>query len=238
MLRPSKKLAYWVGVVQSDGYLKKYRNKISGNVACSLSFDVSESSLPMLKKFQELSSELFNRNASIFKRRTRYMWTYHIGVNNLLSVFERLDIHLGRRPEPPAWCIKDPRFFGAYLAGLIDGDGDIRVKRKRYPQCVIRITSGREQLELANAIGKILRCSVAVIFRRRERILKGRKIRGTWYKAEFYVSSKNHKFVKQFVLPHLMLLYKKEKLQAFIANRCRQRKKKDSMNITEAPLAQ
>lgn len=187
MLRPSKKLAYWVGVAQSDGYLKKYQNKISGNVTCSLSFDVSESSLPMLKKVQELSSELFNRKASIFKRRTRRMWTYHIGVNNLLSVFERLDIHLDRRPEPPAWCMEDPRFFGAYLAGLIDGDGDIRVKRKRYPQCVIRITSGREQLELANAIGKTLHCSVAITFRRRERILKGRKIRGTWYEAECYV---------------------------------------------------
>jgi len=216
MLKPSEKLAYWVGVAQSDGYLKKYRSKATKNVLYLLSLDVSEPSLLMLRRFQVLSSELFNRNASIFKRGTRHVWSYHIGIGKLLPIFEKLDISFGRQPRQPSWCKGEPEFLGAYLAGLIDGDGDVRIKRSRYPQCVIRITSGFRQSELAKAIRETLQCSVAITFRKGERVLKGRKIHGTWYEMEFYVSLKNHEFIEQFVLPHLMLPYKKVKLETFI----------------------
>jgi len=219
MLKPSEKLAYWVGVAQSDGYFKKYRSKATKNILYWLSLDVSESSLPMLKKFQVLSTKLFSRNASIFKRGTRHVWSYHIGIGKLLPIFERLDISFSCQPKPPLWCRGEPKFLGAYLAGLIDGDGDIRIKRKRYPQCVVRITSGFRQLELAKTIRETLQCSVSIISRKGERVLKGRKIHGAWSEMEFYVSSKNHELIKQFVLPHLMLLYKKVKLETFIGSK-------------------
>jgi len=140
-------------------------------------------------------------------------------VNTLLDTFKFFDIKFGNPPRPPKWMSQNLQFFGAYLAGLIDGDGDIRVKRKRYPQCVIRISSGKKQTELSNIIRKLINCSVSITRIEKDKILYGRKIHGICFSLEFYVSSKNYKFAKRFIIPHLTLKHKQEKLQKYIDSR-------------------
>ena len=102
------------------------------------------------------------------------------------------------------------------MAGLIDGDGDVRIKRQKYPQCVIRITSGFSQDFLAKCIKKNLNCSISISFRKKESEYKGKIMKGSWYALEFYMSSKNEKFIKQFILPYINLPYKADKIRNYI----------------------
>lgn len=67
-----------------------------------------------------------------------------------------------------------------------------------------------------NRIKEILNCSVSITPRGGYKELKGRRFYGLTYELEFYVSSKNYKFIKEFIIPHLTLQHKKEKLSSFI----------------------
>jgi len=162
----------------------------------------------MLKRFIEISKKYLNRESAIFKDEIA-VWECHIGVKKLLNLFKSLDIKFSDPPIPPYWLIKNSNLFGAYLAGLIDGDGDVRIKRQKYPQCVIRISSHKPQFELAEEIRKILKCKVSVSKRTKF-------IRKKWYTLEFYVSKKNYSFVQRFVIPFIELFYKADKLLNFI----------------------
>lgn len=213
----SDQLAYWVGVAQSDGTLQKYIDS-KGKICWNLYIQVAHLSLPMLYKFQIISSNLFTCNSKIFKLKTRDIWEYHIGVKRLLHTFKILDIKFGDPPKPPKWCLDNSQFFGAYLSGLIDGDGDIRIKRKKYPQCAIRITSKSKQKILKNYIENILRCSANITKKYDKRYFKKEKriITGKSFSLEFLVSFKNIQFIKNFILSHLTVVHKKEKLKYFI----------------------
>lgn len=213
-------LAYWTGVVQSDGSLRNYFEKDRRVLRHLISFTVSKKSLPMLEKFRLLSNVIFERNARIFKLKSCEFWTYNIRVSKLLEEFKRLDISFGGDPpRPPFWSLSKESSFGAYLAGLIDGDGDIRVKRKRYPQCVIRITSSSKQTNLKNSVSKILNCRASITFRKREKEIENRKFIGSEYSLEFYVSKKNYKFIRENIVPHMALDYKRDKLLNFIESK-------------------
>ncbi len=226
-VEPSEDLAYWVGAVQSDGCLTKYtvkRDKYRDKreIRIELSFHISSKSLPMLEKFKDVSEKIFDRHAQIWKVSGREEYRFHITVKRLLPLFKLLDITLSSPFfTPPKWAFQEFRFFGAYLAGLIDGDGDIAVKRPKYPQCAITISSGSFQDILSKSITKILGCFVHQAKDFRISIMKdtGQIIRGTRHRLAFYVSSKTSRFILDFVTPHLQLEYKKKKLEEFIFRR-------------------
>jgi len=199
--------AYWTGVAQSDGYFKKYYDKKRKQTSVIISLKVGKKSLPMLEKFVEISKKYLNRESSIFKNKIG-VWECHIGVKKLLNLFKSLDIKFSDPPILPNWVMNDPNFFGSYLAGLIDGDGDIRTKRQKYQQCVIRISSHKPQFELAEELRKILKCEVS--------ISKRIRFKKKWCSLEFYVSKKNYVFIQKFVIPFIKLSYKADKLQNFI----------------------
>lgn len=206
-------------VVQSDGCLIEYKEKGRKKPRHDVSLIVSEKSLPMLLKFRELSRELFKRNSKIWKLSKGNYWGMHIRVNNLLRIFEDADINFGDPPIPSHWIMKNDGFFGAYLAGVIDGDGNADIKRPKYPQLLIRITSGKSQTFLAKAIKQKLNCSVNIYHRVADKILRNQKIHGEWFELHFLVSSKNYKFVKRYVLPHVEISHKKDLLEGFFMER-------------------
>ena len=212
-----KEFAYWIGLVQADGSLRKrsYKNKI----IFILEFQNKDKIL--VEAFQKICKEFLQRHPSIFHRRPINQWICDVGVTRLLSLFDSLDISFDDPPSPPKWAENDPNLFGAYLAGVIDGDGNIRIKRPKYPQCAIRITSGKKQTGLSESITKIMNCSVNIIRRHRKMFFKkeNRIIEGTWYDMEFLVSSKTIEFVKSFILPHIKLNRKSKKLKSFIASK-------------------
>ncbi len=64
-VEPSEDLAYWIGVVQSDGCFYKYIERGRRKHRYLISLDVSKKSVPMLIKFVKLSEDLFKRKVSI-----------------------------------------------------------------------------------------------------------------------------------------------------------------------------
>jgi hypothetical protein len=135
-------------------------------------------------------------------------------VNSFLSLFEELDISFKDPPKPPNWAKNE--LFGAYLAGLIDGDGDVRITRPKYPQCVIRISSSKKQADLKEFIEKIMNCKVSINNHFRETKIGERTIKGRWSTLEFYVSSRNKEFIMKYVLPNIALEYKKNKILEYV----------------------
>lgn len=219
-LNESKDLAYWTGVVQSDGYFWEYNYREKNFI--ELRFSISKRSLPMLKKFKEISKKCLNRNSRIYESSRPNERLFHIGIKSLLPEFKKLNIILSSNEFiAPKWAINKQQYFGAYLAGLIDGDGSIVVKRPDYPQCAITIYSGLWQNQLEKTIRKILNCSTYQVKTHKKFYSKSlkRHIEGTSYSLVFYVSSKTVRFISQFVLPYIQLNHKRKILQNFINSR-------------------
>lgn len=212
MVEPSEELAYWVGVAQSDGYLKRYHWKCEERVG--LSFGISEKSLPMLTKFRSISDKILHRKSKIWKCKSG--WQYYVGMKSSMKLLRTLGIIISPVYLPPIWTVQEPKYFGAYLAGLIDGDGDIRVKRPKYPQCVIRITSGLVQDFLQKQLESSLDIKILQTRRCGKKFIKGKFYDTRWVTLEFYVSKRVHHFLLKYVIPQMVMFYKKEKLLQFI----------------------
>jgi len=215
-IRPSEDLAYWVGVVQSDGCFRTQTVKRTGRKRKLISLNVGIKSLCMSDEFRRISETVFNRKIGVFKEKNRDVWSCVLSVNSLVSSLDDSGIVFGDPPTPPLWSLQERSLFGSYLAGIIDGDGDVRIKRKSYPQCAIRITNGSTQIALSDSIRKILGCSVNLYYREKRSEIDGRKIFGHENILEFYVSSKNMDFLRKFVTPHIRIKYKKGKIENYI----------------------
>ncbi len=218
-IEPSEDLAYWVGVIQSDGYLKKEKdNRYNGRIRYYAKVGVVKS-IPMLRKFRSISKKTLGRTNTFWKNKKTGYIEFKIGINKLLPVFRKLDIKFSDPPEPPKWCLDNPSFFGAYLAGVIDGDGNITIKRPEYPQCSIRIFSGSEQRELKNSIEKMMKSKVHISKTTRLKTFRGRRFYGTCYTLETYASMKNAEFILSYVCRHIAMRYKRIKLKKFLEKR-------------------
>lgn len=136
-------------------------------------------------------------------------------MKNLVKIFADLKIDFSDPPKPPKWITDSPKFFGSYLAGLIDSDGNIGIKRKKYPQCRIRITSDHHQDELKLAIEKILNCKASIED-------KGRFVEewgGGWYPGYdliFLVSKKNWKILKENTVPFIAIPRKRTVVEKYL----------------------
>ena len=208
-------LAYFIGVLHSDGCIFTYsfRNKTRQRYI----LDVGKKSLPMLKKVNDIFREGFGRKLKVRKKlhkNEKPTFLIEVGIANLRDTFARLKID---KEKLAPWVKNNQRFFCAYLAGVIDGDGDIFIKRPQYPQCRIRITAGEELPELMKLIRRHLKCFCNV-----ERVIVSTyalprpKIKfGIGYRHCFYLSLKNMKLFKKFVLPHITIKHKRRKLLEF-----------------------
>jgi hypothetical protein len=220
VLKPSCELAYWVGVAQTDGSVKK-RIYFDGSqnrkkYLVRIEFGVSKRSLLMLKRFKEISKKILMRDNKIFFNK-RCQYNFYLGIKSFSQDLHRLDISFSDPPTPPFWCILDVSFFGAYLAGVIDGDGSVRISYRKYPQCQIRISSGFPQDDLKKAIALVFNSS-AWIIKKKERVslVEGRRIlnRNDWV-LEFTFNKKNKDLFLEYVLPWVQIKHKKEKLEKF-----------------------
>lgn len=215
----NKDLLYWLGVMQSDGRLEFYTDR-RGKKNLSARIYTSRKSIAMVTKVAKISKAVLGRTSKIFFMRSRPDISHHVGFRKLLPDFIDLDMKVSDPPKPPIWIYGNDVFIGAYLAGLIDGDGDIRIKRKKYPQCAIRITSSKAQSGLRKMITSALACSVSINHMKRRVFIKqsGKFVDGEYYVLEFLVSSKNKEFVENYILPEISLKWKREKLAKFLEN--------------------
>lgn len=215
-IQPSEELAYWTGVLQTDGCLKIYKKWHKKSLRYIVSLGVGKCSPSMMLKFQKISNKLFGRNTKIFKSKSRELWLFDIGVKSLLDKFEALDIYSGEPLEPPCWAIKKSKFFGSYLAGVIDGDGSVAIKRPKYPQCSIRIFTSISPLTLSKLIETKIGNSTNIYKIHTIATIKNRLIKGECFVLEFYLSKKNFIFFKKFVIPQISIDKKRDLLEKFI----------------------
>jgi hypothetical protein len=215
-MKPSKKLAYWVGVAQSDGHYKIYNERRGAKLIERhiIQLGVGIKSLPMLKKFESISQKIFGTSGNYcMDKRKKYR--FEIKIKRFLNEIKKLNISFSDPPTPPTWCLENRKYFGAYLAGVIDGDGDLRISRSRYPYCAIRITSGSKQINLREGIKTMLNCGCSHRKITRNSEIDGRKIKGTCHVIEFYVTPKNIEMVGQYIFPEISLIHKRDKLKEY-----------------------
>jgi hypothetical protein len=211
----NEKLAYWLGVFQSDGYLREQYVKSEKRVRFYIGLGLSKKSLPMLYKFKEISQELFGIKGCIYKDINKegfVQYQYKFGCKNLLELFYNLELLPKKELIPPSWISSSKSFFGAYLAGVIDGDGDVRVSRPKYPQCKIRITSSGDLVDIMKLIRFHFNCKVHSVFCVKKNKLKKRYFISRSWRLEFCISKKNALDFFLYVIPFLRLDYKKKKL--------------------------
>jgi hypothetical protein len=109
----------------------------------------------------------------------------------------------------PAWVTRTPMVFGAFLAGLIDGDGTICVRRPAYPQLTVSIFRGRRSKVLVRAIHRWFRTPVQIESRKNHL--------GRSCAMRFYLSTKNIKFFLDAVYPYLAVEKKRAAVQKYVA---------------------
>jgi hypothetical protein len=217
-VKPSRELAYFLGVRQTDGTVFTY--SFRGETRRRFVLTAGTKSLPMLQKVKRILNRAFKRRASILKKSFRSqqgggeLFTLEAGIKNIWPEFTKLGL---ASFQIPGWVANNPIFFGAYLAGIIDGDGDVSVKRPKYPQCLVRITSDEELTELKGLIQKYLNCSCySECIRCEIRGLPRAKAKqGKYCRLSFVISPKNIEFFKTKVLQHITIKHKKEKLNEF-----------------------
>lgn len=218
-IQPSNELAYWIGLVHADGRFSKWMRK-SGKQEIELHMESKSESL--IKEFQK-GLAFINRFPRYHYRAKRNVFTCKASVKSIFLLLQSLNLAMPKHKFVAPFFIRNGRIlFGSYLAGIIDGDGDVRIKRIKYPQCVVRITSKFKETMLIDLIKQFLNCSVSNIKRSGKRYLRkeDRFIVGTWNSIEFLVSSKNFGFFLSFILPNMKLGYKKEKILVYIESKC------------------
>ena len=198
------KIAYLLGALHSDGCVYQFYDKREERIRYRLLFKgMSERSLPLLKECQLILDKELNRKLNIRKDKKGYF--------NMETCINNLPWLITYNYDIPSEVRKNGALFGAYLAGVIDGDGHIQIKNnkdRKIPQCVIKIASAEPLKELKILIEKHLNSSTNFEFVKNER--------GQGYKTYFYVSYKNIKFLEDLILPHIKLSYKNIKLQRFL----------------------
>jgi len=207
-------VSYLIGAFQSDGYFYIFNDKKRNKICKRFGISGINPSLPMIKQVQKIFKEEFDRHVKIQYYKTRKLYYFITSINNLLPLFISLGI-LPKRQFPPKWIRENPKFFGMYLSGLIDGDGSICIKRPEYPQCRIRICYGKIPTKLSKLIERVLNCSTTITHTTTHTNIKGREINGTGYNLDFYVSPKNMSFVKRYIYPYIQIEHKRKKLEDF-----------------------
>lgn len=102
------------------------------------------------------------------------------------------------------------------MAGVIDGDGDTRISRIKYPQGYIRIYSGHRIDKFINSIKRLLNCGVFIEKRVRIRKIGDYKFLSHCFTIEFQITYKNLNFFKKYVVDNLAIDYKREVIENYI----------------------
>lgn len=208
--------AYWLGVVQTDGsYFTGYINKKKKNptIGHIINLEVSGKSRDMIEKFVKVSTEVFDSKAKIGNRIKRVngkefpALNTTLGIGRYINEIKSFGINL-KLIEPPK-IFTTPEQVGAYIAGLIDGDGSIRIKLNKHVkrrECYIRIASGNEPKELKDFIATTL---ISNVHYRKQRNVEA-------FDLEFLINHKNRDFFRKFILPQMAIVRKKDKLIMYI----------------------
>lgn len=209
-LEIDEKLAYFIGVLHSDGYVYLFKDKKRKREILRIKLTVSDKSLPMALKFKNILLTKLGREVKLRKDKRKDEYNSHTietSVNQLSTYFTHWKRNM------PTEIKTNINLFGAYLAGQIDGDGHIKIKKSQkdraLPQCHIKISSSRPLEEIAKAISKFFNCKAHYQYDKRNKGVD----------TCFYVSTKNAQIIKKYVYPHLIIPRKREKLENYFRSK-------------------
>lgn len=197
-------IAYFIGVLHSDGCIYIFNDKKRNKKQIRLILGIGSKSIPMALKFKKILFDYFGRTVNLRKIPNRDAYAIQTSINSIWHIFENWD-----NMKIPKQIGKNKVIFSAYLAGLIDGDGNIKIKHNTkdriIPQCIIRISNNRKLIKIKILIENHLNCKVHFEYK------KGTKGVDTC----FYISKKNIKFIEDYIYPHIVLPHKMERLEKF-----------------------
>jgi len=198
-------VAYLIGVLQSDGCIYEFYERKTNRHRIRLSLGVGMNSLPMSEKFKRILAESLNIHVTIRKSPSREnSYQIQTSINRKAKLFrewkkEELNNEISNKIE----------LFGAYLAGLIDGDGHVKIKNNHdrdIPQCIIRIAEDRPMKTLQQLILKFFNCQVHF-----EKNADSKCVQTC-----FYISKRNIVLFYKYVYPHLTLKHKLWRLSRYL----------------------
>ncbi|NYZ78474.1 LAGLIDADG family homing endonuclease [Candidatus Micrarchaeota archaeon] len=150
-------LFWWAGATHADGYIYRHNGSIR-----EIRLRVSEPSFQMLLKWQKILDVMTDKRHKIHveqmydPRYDRHFEQYVVResskpvINKIIKKFSEENINL-LTFEAPSSAFGNELNTAAYLAGVIDGDGCIQVRKSYFDgriEKLIKITSGiREPLE-------------------------------------------------------------------------------------------
>jgi len=208
----NKDFCYFIGVIQGDGTCRKYIDRTKNKKRLCLF--LAGKDIEMVSRSANIFNSTFRKNVGIFRRSRDNLFGFSTTVNSLAYFFNKLKIDFSDPPKAPNWIKNNEDLFGSYLAGLIDSDGSVCIKRKKYPQCKVNIISGHPQHDLKKSIEKNLKCKASI-----EESGGIMKSTGKWYPGfdlVFLVSSKNREFVRKNVLPFITIPRKRETIEKYL----------------------
>jgi len=197
-------IAYLIGVLQSDGCIYEFYDKKRNRKQIRLNLTICEKSLPMAEKFRNVLMNKLSIHTNIRKKTCDNAFMLQTSINRTAHILrewkkEELNNEINSKIE----------LFGAYLAGLIDGDGHIQIKHntdRRIPQMRIEIAEDRPMKVLQHLLYKFFNCKTHFTKCRTSNCIE----------TCFYVSKKNIKLLELYVYPYIMILHKKERFQKFL----------------------
>lgn len=198
-------IAYFIGVLHSDGCIYVFNDKKRNRKQIRLSLMVGCKSIPMAIKFQKILLEYFGKTVNLRKIPNKNAYSIQTSINRVWHIFQHWDNY-----NLPDNIKNSKKLFGAYLAGIIDGDGTVKIKHNKdrvIPQYVVKIASDCPLQEIKFLIGRYLTCSVYFEYDHNKK--------GNGVNTCFYLSKKNVDSVKHIVYPHIELLHKKERLEKY-----------------------
>lgn len=199
----NQNVAYLIGVLHSDGYTYVFNDKKRNKTIMRIRLTIGGKSLPMVIKFQSILLCSFGKRVSIYKARIHNRYVLETSVNKMWNMFQ------GWKESIPAPIKEGVNLAGAYLAGLIDGDGNINIKRnvqdRKIPQCLIRISSSEPLVEVKEIIMRFFNCKVHFAYAKTSKGVD----------TGFYLSQKNATLLQKYIYPHLAIPHKIAVLDRF-----------------------
>jgi len=197
-------LAYLIGVLHSDGCIYAFNDRKRNKKITRLNLTIGEKSIPMAEKFRNILQTYCGINVKLRKSHYKNSYQIQTSINRSRNIFESW-----RKEELIEPIKSDIELFGGYLAGLIDGDGHIKIKHNKdriLPQCVVRISSDHPLTNLKESMKELFNC----------KIHHYKDKRSACVDTCFYISNKNTKLFYKFVYPHITLPHKINKLDKFL----------------------
>jgi hypothetical protein len=196
-----EEVCWWLGVFHTDGYIYRKQGSVK-----EIRLWVGKPSMEMLDRWKGVLDRLTDKQHKVYsvkiydKRYNTIRYNYSVRegskkkINLLIDFFGRKGNAVFSYPKTLS-----EKCFGAYLAGVIDGDGHIQIRKRTYDKSFERLIkiSGTKDSELLRLVQSYLE---------RFRMPKGYLVKYDNHSDLWiYVSKKFNRWLFEFTYPYISI---------------------------------